>query len=172
MTRSRRTLSASVTAIAVALAACTTDEPEADGDSTRTRAPAEDFAENMKRCMGDKGWELTIDDDGSVMGSAPVEQRDQYRNDMEACKAEYGYDLPPPPMTREQAEEHYAELADAAQCIKDLGYAVPEPPSKQASIESLMSESRDPLWFPYKHVVDTKDRSEIERVFAECPQPE
>jgi hypothetical protein len=68
--------------------------------------------------------------------------------------------------TREQLEERYAYLLDAAECLKAQGVTPPDPPSLEAYIES-----EGFIWIPHGAIGEQiSDLDEMDAVFRACPQ--
>lgn len=166
-------MAASAAVIVGALAACSSGEEQGSAVGGVTREQAEAFGVNMVGCLTDKGWKVELDEeDGGVFNPEPIpdEQRDRFLADRQACVEKFGYDQLPR-WTREDAEAYYDALVEAADCVRGLGYPVPEAPSRQTVVENLMN-GRLPGWNPYEDVTRNPESiTEINRVFAECPQP-
>jgi hypothetical protein len=185
---SRSVLLAGVAAV-VALAGCTTDAPEAGAPASPTQPAAappaapppfeteyarlvEHYIRDMVGCLTDLGWEV-IDHGDSYESphDIPDDQFEQYAADVELCEAQFGYDdLPPPYVTRPEAELLYGLLLDVADCIRDLGYDVPDAPSQQAFVEALVTYPI-PAWHPYDSFYEDNDWSAIGQIERECPTP-
>jgi hypothetical protein len=160
-----------VLSVAGALTGCTQAGTEAAGEGG---APAVgNYGPNMARCMADKGWPVTSTSEDSWETTTDIQasRQEQYEADAAACKAGFGYDRSPPPMSRAAAEAFNAKLVAAAECVRKLGYTTPDPPSTRAAVESLTSGG-SPLWNPYEHVFDAvRSPAQLDDVFERCPQP-
>jgi hypothetical protein len=163
-----------VAALAVAVTACSDKQnKQAAPQAPPSKSSLYAGAEKMASCMRGLGWQITIDADGGwePTGGIPVAQEEQFNRDTDSCKAKFGFDKTPPPLTQAQAEAHYDALVATGECVKKLGYDVPKPPSKQKSVESMISKG-DPLWDPYENVfAPGRSKAEIDKVFIACPQP-
>lgn len=126
------------------------------------------MAHDMAECLTAKGWQVRADPDGGITGGAiPAGQEDSFLEDQAACISEYGYDIPRPPITAEEAETIWDELLAVAECVKGLGYDVAEPPSRGFAVEALQQQPIDLGWWPHDHVPP----SERDRSYTECPTP-
>jgi hypothetical protein len=169
VTARRAALLAGAAVVTVALASCTA--PQAEPTETASDVVSADA--NMVQCMADKGWEVQLDNDGgwSTTVGVPDEQLEQFDADVDDCRATFGLDQPPPPLTQQEAEELYDLLTGAvADCVRNLGYTVPEPPSRQAYVE-LLTGGGLADWHP--HYVPEAEASfaVYQEVRAECPVP-
>lgn len=167
----RTSLAAAVSlAVAAALVGCSGGDPPSMTPQP-TMAPVEDFAINMQRCLGEKGWEVEVSWDNSIgMSGLPPEQRDQYDADVQVCLAAFGYDEPPRPLTQEEAQDLYDAMLLVAECVRGLGYTVPDPPSKQTYAEWLTTPGGLAKWTPYSGIPMTS-RDDRKRAQQECPPP-
>lgn len=121
----------------------------------------------MSRCLNEAGWAVELSPDGSIEASYPSEQRSQYLAAMQACQAEFGYDLPLPSLSPPEAEALLDQIVSAADCLRSRGFAVPEAPSRQASIDGLVS-SRDPRWDIYADIPPGDQQADAR---AQCRAP-
>ncbi len=117
--------------------------------------------------MDEQGWDTRVTADGGLSASIPDEQLEQYQHDLDECAARFGYDEPPPPLTRQEAEAYYDELVQATECVRELGYPTPEPASKQATVEALM-RGEGPPWLPHERLLDTDDGDALDHAAREC----
>lgn len=159
-----------VVSAALTLSGCGGQEPSG-GPPVPVSEQAADRAEYMADCLQEKGWEATFNrSDGSMeVGGVPQDQRAVQQADYAACYdempvLEVEYD-------EKTAGAYYDALVKAADCLEALGYDAGERPSRQASVESLLSDARDPLWYPYEELATSADVSEAEVAIQACPEP-
>jgi hypothetical protein len=146
--------------------AATTDAgPLAIGPSDEDE---EAYRQTWLRCMRDRGWETTVNTDGSFRTEVPDDQDEVYHADFEDCQQEAGVHLPPLEVTPEYAGAVYDRLLEVAECVRDLGYHVPDPPSRQAFVDALVAYPI-PAWHPYNSAYDAGGPGAQQRVEAECP---
>jgi hypothetical protein len=134
---------------------------EATPEPTPHATSAQDAAERQSACLRDRGWTVTITDDGAISSSSvSEEQLDVYRKDIEEC----GEGLLPDraKFTDEQWAEMYAAIIETADCLGKQGYDAPDRPSLQAFIDMNGD------WSPYSNI-DTYDFERLENL---CPQAE
>ena len=142
------------------LTGCAGEEPR---EPTSHATSAEDATNRQSACLRDRGWEVSITDDGAISissSSVSEEQLDLYRKDAEEC----GEGLLPDPaaFTDEQWSEMYTAVTNSADCLAKQGYEAPDRPTLQAFIDM------DGGWSPYSEI-DTYD---FERLEDLCPQAE
>ncbi len=132
-------------------------------EPTSHATSAEDATNRQSACLRDRGWAVSITDDGAISvssSSVSEEQLDLYRKDAEQC----GEGLLPDPATFDdnQWSEMYTAVMDSADCLAKQGYEAPNRPSLQAFIDVAGD------WSPYSEI-DTYD---FERLEDLCPQAE
>lgn len=172
MGRARRGSLAAVLSLPVALSlgGCGGQEPSGQ-QPVPVSEQAADRAEDMAACMQEKGWEATFNrSDGSMeVGGVPQDQRAVQQADHAECYAEM------PVLEVEYDEEtagaYYDALVEAADCLAALGFQAGERPSREASVESLLSDAHDPLWYPYEELIASASASEAEAAIEACPEP-
>jgi hypothetical protein len=145
-------------------------EDTATPDAARSLAPAEDFADNMHRCMSEKGWETEISWDGGLgLSGVPADQVDQVDADVRECRERFGYDRPARIPSQQEAEELYDALMDVAECVRERGFPVPDPPSRQAYVEDFLTDGYV-TWHPYD-TVRQNAANELPQIAEACPAP-
>lgn len=145
----------------------------ASASSPAVIAPQKDYVANMVRCLTERGWNVVASDDGSyeTPDGIPNEQLDQYKTDVTACRASFGYDkIAAPHVTREQAQKLYNDLLKVAQCVRGQGYTVPDPPSEQTFVEALVNYPI-PVWHPYQVVTEQGGPDALKNIEKTCPVP-
>jgi hypothetical protein len=122
--RGRRVAAVALAATAlVALTACAPDPgPVSEG-------PKSSWATEFSACMSERGWTVSIESDGGVVGEYPESQRAIYELDTAECSNAAGADVVP---TEAQFEAGYKALLANRECIVGEGYDLPEAPTYQA----------------------------------------
>ena len=121
------------------------------------------WGESFAACMAERGWTVTVDDDGGVEGGYVEGQATAFRADSDACYAAASTDEP---LTEARYENHYAALLATRECIIDQGYDLQAPPSYQAWRDA------DARWSPHRELVDAGIAdSEFASLDEACPQP-
>ncbi|WP_232548057.1 hypothetical protein [Propioniciclava soli] len=89
----------------------------------------------VQQCLLERGWEVTVSEDGSVDGFAPTGQELQYEADSNECWAS----APAQPTFDESPEEYRRQVYDAfvstRACQLEHGAALPAAPSYEAWTE-------------------------------------
>lgn len=169
--RTYRALLAAI--LLVLLPGCASSEPPVPNQSPRALSFDDgsqvDFAANMLPCMSDYGWKMEAGSDGGIRTDAiPSGQEDVYRDNLEACMAEFEYDVPPPTLTDAQLREIYPHALWEWRCLQDAGFSPETPPSEQTFVDTYHAEGW--TWSAYSALTGTLGEEEIIAMFEECPR--
>ncbi len=138
---------------------CTASEPVTQQGAV---LPPAQLARHVQQCMSARGWEVKVEEDGSVGGFIPNGQEDQYDEAKNAC-----FDEVRSPSFDEYPEADRRRVYDAflvtRTCLIDQGYPLDDPPSYQSWTESKGQ------WNPYNQLPETMTAGEQVRLEAACP---
>lgn len=152
---------AGVAALACVLVAGCSASPAPTSPSARVLPHAE-ARRAVQQCMLDRGWEVTLSDDGGIGGFAPSGQEDRYEADLSECSGtvrERTYDE----YSHEELRRIYESFAETRACQNGRGGPYPDPPSYQAWTESKGS------WNPYSDLPDEIGGQALLDLEASCP---
>lgn len=138
----------------VPLAACAADSTPAD-----TLVGAS-WADRFAACMNERGWNVTVSEDGGVEGEYTDEQADRFTEDRDECNAFAGTNEELSPA---EYEEAYAALLDNRDCIIAQGYDLPQPPSYQAW------RDMNAAWNPFVDLPPDLATSDLQALVEACP---
>lgn len=174
-----RIFTVSLLILLLPLAACsnnspdTSNEPEelssSDTANEEGVSPRDGFAEAVAECLTEKGWDVTVNADHSIISEVPTDQQSQFEADHDECADSVG-SVSELSITQEDAESIWFAMLDAAECVSGLNpdWAPDEPPSQQSAIEALQQSPIDlGGWSPHMNVPP----EEQEYSNTECPAP-
>lgn len=123
------------------------------------------FGEDMAWCMGELGWEATVEDEGrSFQVFHDESQADEFEAASEACTEATGqadHDF----FTDDALSVGYDDRVQQAECMRELGYEISEPPSREVFIEQSQQE-RIAVYEPSLDI----PQSENEAAQEACPR--
>ncbi|VXC47862.1 exported hypothetical protein [Arthrobacter sp. 9V] len=128
------------------LAGCAGTGSPSPSDETPTAQDLDNAAENMERCLQEKGWDVEVKPDGGVNMTVPAGQEEPYNADLKACEASFGYDVAPV-YSDDQVREMYTKVVATADCLTAQGHDPGSPPSEQTFVEQVQSGVGG--WDPY-----------------------
>lgn len=157
-------------AAAIAIAGCSaTPTPKIDYTPGELSGTDQNFAANLAGCMKDAGWDVEVHADNSMSAEYPDEQDDAYTAALDSCKAEFGYDVPPPELTTEQLKTLYQANMALAGCLREQGHQINDIPSEQAFIDG------SGVFDPYGELQNPGGSALTEDEYAKlikiCPEP-
>jgi hypothetical protein len=156
MRAARLGMMAAVAAIILCLTACA-----APPAATHVDTPQE-WGSAYADCLRDKGWEVTIADDGSVTAKVPAAQGDAYDDATVECRA--GLTITPfDEYTDAQRHDLYDAQVALRSCLVSLDIDLPEPPSY------AVFEEAGGTWTPYLDVPQDVVSNNGAALSEQCP---
>ncbi|MEP6478085.1 MAG: hypothetical protein ABJB03_01735 [Rhodoglobus sp.] len=158
-----------VTTVAVALVAgtglagCTPSPGPAGAPGLQTHESLKDAAETVAACMEDRGWTVTVSDDGGVSGQAPNGQESAYEKDSEACWALINirsFDQ----FTDAEKKELFSLQLNSYKCLAGLGVDLKPAPTFQVYLD----EGGE--WSAYAAMAPDYLGANFEKISKACPQ--
>jgi hypothetical protein len=123
----------------------------------------------MVACLGELGWPVSLGEDSSYKtGHVPEAQRAHYKADRDACKAQFGYDAPPPELSDAQLKELYPHRLWEWKCLDENGFGPQMPPSEQAFIDGYHSGKG--TWTAYSQFTGSLPEQRLIEMFETCPR--
>lgn len=118
-------------------------------------------------CLRDKGWDVTLADDGGIQSEGDSSQNGAFAADSTACNAPIrAAAIPMSAWSQESWDELYQAKKSEADCLAALGYNVPPAPSRDLFIENTLAGNQ---WTPWVVVVGQTPAPGIDPLAA-CPQ--
>ncbi|WP_156876656.1 hypothetical protein [Microbacterium luticocti] len=127
-----------------------------------------DFGKNMKACLQEAGFDVSITEDGDIKSAVPSDQLSVFRKARAKCEAEFGYDKPPE-QTTAQKKKLYHALVSLADCLESQGYAIAQRPSEQAFLDGAIFDPYGEVLIPRNSTPPSDD--EYKRLLKLCPYP-
>ena len=128
-----------------------------------------DFASDMKKCLTEDGWDVSVEADGSYKtDNIPNGQRDAYTADQNACAEKFGYNDPLPVLSDEQVREVYQHGLWDWKCLDENGYSPDSPPSEQAFVDGYHNSGS--LWTPLGQYTASLSSDDLGKLLRECPR--
>ncbi len=164
-TMMRRTRSTMILGAVILLASTVVGCAGTSDEATtpRPQVTPGDFANNMRSCLSEAGYDVTVYDDGSIGIKLPDSQMPAYDDATHECSVKFGYDKMPN-LTTDQRADLYDQTMALVDCLEEQGYPITDVPSKQAFIDGTE-------FVPYEQVPTTVVGDAWDKLQRVCPQP-
>lgn len=160
-------LSLIVLCVMVIAAACSPAESDQPGSGLLDPTQAgglTDIGEEYRafgECMREKGWDVTVREDGVAVDDTAPGQRAVAATDATECQETLvAVGISPDP-NAPPSEEHVRAVYDAAleiyACLVDNGYPVPAIPSWESYLDTRLSGSEEDRWSPTSALTELDD---------------
>lgn len=163
-----------LTLIGITLAGCDIHTKKTDSSEKQLSLTGEELyktrrenALDIKRCLKEHGFEVTISEDNGVESEIPGEQAEAYNSAIEECTPEQ----PKVDFTKvseSTLDKMYEAQIKTIECFRAEGYSPDEYVSKQKFKELLRSTQMAPGIEP--NIPDSVGETEYMRLMKACPQ--
>ncbi len=172
-----RTLTVPV-ALLLVVAACSPAESDQPGSGLLDPTQAgglTDIGEEYRafgECMREKGWDVTVREDGVAVDDTAPGQRAVAATDATECQETLvAVGISPDP-NAPPSEEHVRAVYDAAleiyACLVDNGYPVPDIPSWESYLDTRLSGSEEDRWSPTSALTELGDDASRREAHVLC----
>jgi hypothetical protein len=121
-----------------------------------------DLAKARAACLQQKGWPVTLDEQGAIALALPDGKEAEYNSDDLACLKELGAD-PDSPTPKSVVAWQYKAFLKAAKCLRKAGWQVTVEPTLQTFEDTYET---DP-WIPWDQV----PTGDLIKSYELCPPP-
>lgn len=132
------------------LAGCaevTASEPT-DISAVRKKYPQPiDLANARAECMRERGWDVSVDDDGQIHADFPADQGDAYGNDSTDCLTSLGID-PEAPTPEKTLDSVYPTYVEGADCLRKAGWEISTTPTLATFKDTYETQP----WYPWSEI--------------------
>lgn len=124
---------------------------------------------SLASCLQERGFPAEVGESSSgqvgrlSFERIPQDQFEQLRETMTECRRDLGFDMDPPPLTREQHAARYEAGVSVHGCLREHDIPSDDPPSFDVYVEN------DGRWLPGSRELN-EDRPMLRRAVDVCPR--
>lgn len=127
----------------------------------------EEKGEYVYECLRSKGWDVTLNEGGSIFSEGDSSQTGRFAADTRECDAPIvAAAIPASEWSSESWDELYTAVVSEGDCLKALGLRVPQPPSREKFIEDTLADNQ---WAPRMFIYGQTPPPGVD-LEVECPQ--